>query len=154
VGLERLSDIIDDLLRRSSSTPPPRESLVFARRDLWKANDDGRQRILAHGFVRGLGDGSLPVSISRAMAQDAFPEAFALAYAFFLANSTELLLSPGLADLDRRAGRVTQASAVMPPLESRISSNGTDRGKPKPHGDCLLDTATARAICEARRSRR
>lgn len=59
--------------------------------DLWKANDDWAQRILAHGFVRGLGDGSLPVdSFKGYVAQDAyFLEAFARAYAFCLANSTE-----------------------------------------------------------------
>ena len=57
---------------------------------LWKANDDWAQRILAHGFVRGLGDGGLPVaSFKGYVAQDAyFLEAFARAYAFCLANST------------------------------------------------------------------
>lgn len=59
-------------------------------RTLWQANADWAQKILAHRFVRGLGDGSLPVdSFKRYVAQDAyFLEAFARAYAFCLANST------------------------------------------------------------------
>jgi thiaminase/transcriptional activator TenA len=58
--------------------------------DLWKANGDWAQRILAHGFVRGLGDGTLPVdSFKGYVAQDAyFLEAFARAYAFCLAHGT------------------------------------------------------------------
>jgi thiaminase (transcriptional activator TenA) len=57
---------------------------------LWAAHRDDAGRILAHGFVRGLADGSLPVdSFKRYVAQDAyFLEAFARAYAFCLANST------------------------------------------------------------------
>ena len=57
--------------------------------DLWAANADLAKRILAHGFVRGLRDGSLPVqSFKGYVAQDAyFLEAFARAYAFCLANS-------------------------------------------------------------------
>ena len=58
--------------------------------DLWAANADLAKRILAHGFVRGLRDGSLPVQNFKGyVAQDAyFLEAFARAYAFCLANST------------------------------------------------------------------
>ena len=69
--------------------------------DLWKANDDWAQRILAHGFVRGLGDGSLPVaSFKSYVAQDAyFLEAFARAYAFCHANSTERGDLHGFAEL-------------------------------------------------------
>ena len=57
--------------------------------DLWAANADLASRILSHGFVRGLRDGSLPIECFKGyVAQDAyFLEAFARAYAFCLANS-------------------------------------------------------------------
>lgn len=57
---------------------------------LWESNAGLAERILAHGFVRGLGDGSLPVdSFKGYVAQDTyFLEAFARAYAFCLAHST------------------------------------------------------------------
>jgi thiaminase/transcriptional activator TenA len=59
-------------------------------RSLWQANADWAQRILAHPFVRGLGDGSLPIaSFKSYVGQDAyFLDAFARAYAFCLANGT------------------------------------------------------------------
>jgi thiaminase/transcriptional activator TenA len=57
---------------------------------LWTANGDWAGKILAHRFVRGLGDGSLPVENFKSyVAQDAyFLEAFARAYAFCLAHGT------------------------------------------------------------------
>lgn len=57
-------------------------------RALWDANADLAQTALAHGFVRGLADGSLPRERFRAyVAQDAsFLEAFARAYALALAR--------------------------------------------------------------------
>lgn len=57
---------------------------------LWTANADIAERILAHGFVRGLADGTLPLqSFKGYVAQDAyFLEGFARAYAFCLAHST------------------------------------------------------------------
>lgn len=70
-------------------------------RTLWEANTDLAERILAHGFVRGLGDGSLPIdSFKGYVAQDAyFLEAFARAYAFCLAYSTSREDIQSFADL-------------------------------------------------------
>lgn len=58
--------------------------------ELWKANGDWAGKILAHRFVQGLGDGTLPVaSFKSYVAQDAyFLDAFARAYAFCLAHGT------------------------------------------------------------------
>jgi thiaminase/transcriptional activator TenA len=68
---------------------------------LWKANGDWADKILAHGFVQGLGDGALPVeSFKRYVAQDAyFLEAFARAYAFCLAHGTSREDLHGFAEL-------------------------------------------------------
>ncbi len=70
-------------------------------RALWQANDDWVQKIIAHPFVRGLGDGSLQVESFKAyVAQDAyFLEAFARSYAFCLAHSEARPDLYGFADL-------------------------------------------------------
>ena len=75
--------------------------MSLARR-LWDANRDGAGRILAHGFVRGLADGTLPADRFRGyVAQDAyFLEAFARAYALCLAGA------PSRADLEDFAGLI------------------------------------------------
>jgi thiaminase/transcriptional activator TenA len=74
---------------------------VSLARSLWQANDDWAQKILAHPFVRGLGDGSLPLeSFKGYVAQDAyFLEAFARAYALCLAHSETREDLYGFADL-------------------------------------------------------
>lgn len=68
---------------------------------LWAENTDLAERIRAHGFVRGLADGSLQIQRFKGyVAQDAyFLEAFARAYAFCLANSTSREDLYGFADL-------------------------------------------------------
>lgn len=68
---------------------------------LWADNADWAQRVLTHPFVRGLGDGSLPVdSFRRYVAQDAyFLEAYARAYAYCLAQSTARADLHAFADL-------------------------------------------------------
>lgn len=83
----RLIWLKTDCLGRVGNTQMTGRSLSTT---LWKANSDLAERILAHGFVRGLGDGSLPLANFKGyVAQDAyFLEAFARAYAFCLANST------------------------------------------------------------------
>jgi thiaminase/transcriptional activator TenA len=70
-------------------------------KSLWEANADLAERILAHGFVRGLGDGSLPIDCFKGyVAQDAyFLEAFARSYAFCLAHSTSREDIQSFADL-------------------------------------------------------
>lgn len=68
---------------------------------LWAANADLAADVLAHPFVRGLGDGSLPRTIFAGyVAQDAFfLEAFARAYAMALVRSTDTSTLLTLADL-------------------------------------------------------
>ena len=58
---------------------------------LWKENEDLAQAALGHRFVRGIGDGSLPLERFQSyVAQDVFfLESFARAYALALAHSPD-----------------------------------------------------------------
>lgn len=58
---------------------------------LWKENDDLARAALEHRFVRGIGDGTLPLeSFQSYVAQDAFfLDSFARAYALALAHSPD-----------------------------------------------------------------
>ena len=68
---------------------------------LWSDNADVAADVLAHPFVRGLGDGSLPRELFAGyLAQDAFfLESFARAYALALARSRDTATLLTLADL-------------------------------------------------------
>jgi thiaminase/transcriptional activator TenA len=68
---------------------------------LWADNGDLAAETLAHPFLRGLGDGSLPRGIFAGyVAQDAFfLESFARAYALALARSSDTPTLLALADL-------------------------------------------------------
>ena len=68
---------------------------------LWADNADVAADVLAHPFVRGLGDGSLPRTLFAGyLAQDAFfLEAFARAYALALSRSPDTSTLLTLADL-------------------------------------------------------
>lgn len=68
---------------------------------LWSDNADVAAQVLAHRFVRGIGDGSLPrESFAGYIAQDAFfLESFARAYALALARSPDTSTLLRLADM-------------------------------------------------------
>lgn len=68
---------------------------------LWSENTDVAAEVLAHPFVRGIGDGSLPrKSFAGYIAQDAFfLESFARAYALALARSPDTSTLLSLADM-------------------------------------------------------
>ena len=95
VGLEDVEDIIADLVQalgglETGGLEEAVDAAMSLAKTLWDANADLAQRILAHRFVRGLGDGSLSIDNFKGyVAQDAyFLEAFARSYAFCLAYST------------------------------------------------------------------
>jgi thiaminase (transcriptional activator TenA) len=69
--------------------------------DLWADNADLAAEALAHPFIRGIGDGSLPERIFAGyVAQDAFfLEAFARAYALGVARSPDRAALDAFADL-------------------------------------------------------
>jgi thiaminase/transcriptional activator TenA len=69
--------------------------------DLWSANTDLADAALAHPFVRGIGDGSLPRErFAGYVAQDAFfLESFARGYALGVAHSPDRATLDAFADL-------------------------------------------------------
>ena len=70
---------------------------------LWKENEDLARAALEHRFVRGIGDGTLPLkSFQSYVTQDAFfLESFARAYALALAHSPDCDGMSDFADLIR-----------------------------------------------------
>jgi hydroxymethylpyrimidine/phosphomethylpyrimidine kinase len=72
---------------------------------LWRRNAELAGRCLAHPFVRGLGDGSLPVeAFRRYVAQDAFfLRSFLRAFALCAARTSDLEAAGVLADMQRGA---------------------------------------------------
>jgi thiaminase/transcriptional activator TenA len=112
-------------------------------RTLWNANRDGAERILAHGFVHGLADGTLPLaSFKSYVAQDAwFLAAFARAYAFCLANSTSREDLYGFSEL---IAGVVEELELHKRYTERLDID-LDRAMPmqatRAYVDFLLDTA-------------
>lgn len=121
---------------------------------LWKENEDLARAALDHGFVRGIADGTLPLSSFRHyVAQDAFfLESFARAYALALAHSPD---SEGLAEF------AALISGVMEELELHAGYAqqwGVDLTEVEParatlaYTDFLLSTAAlggAGLVCAA-----
>ena len=117
---------------------------------LWEENADLARRALEHRFVRGLGDGDLPLgSFQKYVAQDAFfLEAFVRAYALALAHSpdrqglhdfTELLA--GVLEELKLHGKYAEGWGVelvdLVPGEATLT-----------YTDFLLATATLRGVGE------
>jgi thiaminase/transcriptional activator TenA len=117
---------------------------------LWSANADLAQACLADAFVRGLGDGTLPLDRFRAyVAQDAyFLEAFARAYALALARAPD---RHGLASFHSLIGGVLDELRLHAGYAARwqvdLRSN-----EPAPatlaYTDFLLATASLRGVGE------
>lgn len=112
---------------------------------LWEENADLARRALEHRFVRGLGDGDLPLgSFQKYVAQDAFfLEAFARAYALAqspdrqgLHDFTELLA--GVLEELKLHGKYAEGWGVeLVPGEATLA-----------YTDFLLATATLRGVGE------
>ena len=97
-------------------------------RRLWHDNRGEAERILAHGFVRGLSDGSLAADRFKAyVAQDAwFLEAFARAYALCLAGATSR------DDLDAFAGLIAGVIDELKLHAGYAASLGIDMARVTP----------------------
>ena len=117
---------------------------------LWEENADLARKTLGHWFVRGLGDGSLPLeSFREYVAQDAFfLEAFGRAYALALAHSPD---RGGLHDFaELLAGALEELG-----LHGKYAERwGVDLGDVVPgeatlaYTDFLLTTASLRSVGE------
>ena len=117
---------------------------------LWEENADLAQASLEHRFVRGLGDGSLPLRSFRGyVAQDAFfLQSFARAYALALAHSPD---EEGMREF---AGLVTGVLEELRLHEGYAERWGVKLGEVEPDGatlnytDFLLSTASLGSVGE------
>jgi thiaminase (transcriptional activator TenA) len=117
---------------------------------LWSANADLAADVLAHPFVRGIGQGSLPRKLFAGyVAQDAFfLESFARAYAMALARSQDTSTLLTLADL------LTGVRQELGLHSSYAASWGIDMAGVKPlpatlaYTEFLLATACSRDLGE------
>src|ERR1700754_1354451 len=117
---------------------------------LWSANADVAADVLAHPFVRGIGDGSLPRTLFAGyVAQDAFfLESFARAYAMALARSQDTATLLTLADM------LTGVRQELGLHSSYAASWGIDMAGVKPlpatlaYTEFLLATACSRDLGE------
>ena len=117
---------------------------------LWEANGDLAQASLEHRFVRGLGDGTLPLERFRwYVAQDAFfLEGFARAYALALAHA------PDAAGMRGFAGLVAGVIEELRLHEGYAGRWGADLGGVVPaeatlaYTDFLLSTAALKGVGE------
>jgi thiaminase (transcriptional activator TenA) len=130
-----------------SSSPGP---AVSTARRLWDANHNLAQAALAHRFVRGLADGSLPEQVFNTyVAQDAFfLDAFARAYALALARCPERdgmrsffdLLSGALDELRLHAGYAERLGIDLSAVEALPGTSA--------YTDFLLATAGLGSVGE------
>jgi thiaminase/transcriptional activator TenA len=117
---------------------------------LWSANADLAEACLEDAFVRGLGNGSLPIDQFRAyVAQDAFfLEAFARAYALALARSPDRV---GLEAFHSLIGGVLDELRLHAAYASRwqvdLSSN-TPSAATLAYTNFLLATASLQSVAE------
>ena len=119
-------------------------------RMLWDENEDLAQTTLNHPFVRGIGDGTLPIESFRSyLAQDAFYlESFARAYALALAHA------PGRGSMKDFAGLVTGTLEELELHDGYAARWGADLSDARPtattlaYTDFLLSTAALKGVGE------
>lgn len=127
--------------------PGPGGGLAAA---LWRENAGLAEAARAHPFVRGLGDGSLPLPVFQSyVAQDAFfLEAFARAYALALARSPDGdglraffgLLSGALDELQLHVGYAARWQVSLEAVEPKPATQA--------YTDFLLTTASLGSVGE------